>query len=177
MLNTILFQQAVNAQKHFSKMSICFKEIEAGDDGDRCYFKCKCYHRYKKHVAPYTIQVALCIKSGKWKMPLVHVMQVKLAYHILELVFKFVNIRCLKAKQLRKTSWMNPMEIHLWHVLQTPARTSLSGLPFPKFSLSLRGRERGEAHAMCKSTDTSLPSSPAAALYFKFGIKSPLNLQ
>ena len=78
-------------------------------------------------------------------MPPVHVMRVKLAYHILELVLKFVNIRCLKAKQLRKTSWMNPMKIHLWHVLQTLARTSLSGLPFPIISLSLRGRERGSA--------------------------------
>ena len=37
------------------------KEIEAADDQDYFYFKCKCYHSYKKHEAPHTIQVALCI--------------------------------------------------------------------------------------------------------------------
>ena len=41
------------------------KEIEAADDQDYFYFKCKCYHSYKKHEAPHTIQVALCIISGQ----------------------------------------------------------------------------------------------------------------
>ena len=41
------------------------KEIEASVDEDYFYFKCKCYHSYKKHEAPHTIQVALCIISGQ----------------------------------------------------------------------------------------------------------------
>ena len=41
------------------------KDIEANDDEHYFYFKCKCYHSYKKHDAPHTIQVALCIISGQ----------------------------------------------------------------------------------------------------------------
>ena len=41
------------------------KEIEASDDEDYFYFKCKRYHSYKKHEVPHTIQVALCIISGQ----------------------------------------------------------------------------------------------------------------
>jgi len=41
------------------------KEIETADDQDHFYFKCKCYHSYRKHEAPHTIQVALCIISGQ----------------------------------------------------------------------------------------------------------------
>ena len=40
------------------------KDVEANDDEHYFYFKCKCYHSYKKHDAPHTIQVALCIISG-----------------------------------------------------------------------------------------------------------------
>ena len=40
------------------------KDIEANDDEHYFYFKCKCCHSYKKHDAPHTIQVALCIISG-----------------------------------------------------------------------------------------------------------------
>lgn len=41
------------------------KEIEAADDQDYFYFKCKCYHSSKKHEAPCAVQVALCIISGQ----------------------------------------------------------------------------------------------------------------
>ena len=41
------------------------KEIEAADDQDYFYFKCKCYHSSKKHEAPHAVQVALCILSGQ----------------------------------------------------------------------------------------------------------------
>ena len=41
------------------------KEIEAADDQDYFYFKCKCYHSSKKHEAPRAVQVALCIISGQ----------------------------------------------------------------------------------------------------------------
>lgn len=41
------------------------KDIEANDDEHYFYFKCKCLHSYKKHDAPHTIQVALCIISGQ----------------------------------------------------------------------------------------------------------------
>ena len=41
------------------------KDIEANDDENYFYFKCKCYHSYKKHEAPHTIQVALCIISAQ----------------------------------------------------------------------------------------------------------------
>ena len=34
-------------------------------DENYFYFKCKCYHSYKKHEAPHTIQVALCIISAQ----------------------------------------------------------------------------------------------------------------
>ena len=37
------------------------KDIEASDDENFFYLKCKCYHSYKKHETPHTIQVALCI--------------------------------------------------------------------------------------------------------------------
>ena len=36
---------------------------------------------------------------------------------------KCASIRCLKAKQLRKISWMNPMKIHLWHTCTPNACT------------------------------------------------------
>ena len=39
------------------------KEIEAADDQDYFYFKCKCYHSSKKHEAPHAVQVALVINS------------------------------------------------------------------------------------------------------------------
>ena len=54
------------------------KEIEAADDQDHFYFKCKCCHSYKKHKAPHTIQVALYIISGQVIGAIVHVLQVKL---------------------------------------------------------------------------------------------------
>ena len=41
------------------------KEIVAANDKDYFFFKCKCYHSYKKHDAPHTIKVALCIISGQ----------------------------------------------------------------------------------------------------------------
>ena len=41
------------------------KEIEAADGEEYFYFKCKCYHSYKKHEAAHTIQVALYIIFGQ----------------------------------------------------------------------------------------------------------------
>ena len=41
------------------------KEIVAANDKDNFFFKWKCYHSYKKHDAPHSIKVALCIISGQ----------------------------------------------------------------------------------------------------------------
>ena len=41
------------------------KDIQTNDDEVHFYFRCKCYHSYKKHETPHTIQVALCIISGQ----------------------------------------------------------------------------------------------------------------
>ena len=41
------------------------KDIETNDDENHFYLNCKCYHSYKKHETPHTIQVALCIITGQ----------------------------------------------------------------------------------------------------------------
>jgi len=40
------------------------KDIETNEDEHCFYFKCRCYHSYKNHETPYTIEPALCIISG-----------------------------------------------------------------------------------------------------------------
>ena len=96
------------------------KEIETSVDEDYFYFKCKCYHSYKKHEAPHTIQVALCIISGQVIDATCTFAAGKVGYcnHTLALMLKICKYALFKAKQL-KTSKTNPMKIHLWHAPQS----------------------------------------------------------
>ena len=89
------------------------KEIETTDDKDSFYFRCKCYHSYKKNEAPHTIQVALCIKSGKVIQANCTCAAGKVGYcnHTLALMFKickFYTFESDTTQDLQNESDENP---------------------------------------------------------------------
>ena len=84
------------------------KNIESNNDEHCFYFKCKCYsHSYKKHEAPHTIHVALCIISGKVMHATCTCAAGKVGYcnHTLALMLKICKYSLFESKT--QTSFLN----------------------------------------------------------------------